>query len=243
HQKGSGGAVADRGAERDPIRPLKIAEGGGRNASTPIALPNAQHANLCRQMRGRLAERLRHRSQLPGVDDRDVPAHRRPLPPTDPSCPYAAVTRAAMAASASRPQERGSWDVLIPSDPARAKPCRAVFKVSDELTFTARRASSPADTLSSIAGYHSVVAVGIRPVLLVAAHDSSSLCTVISTLPRSAFETGQRDAARSSACSKPACSISGTRAWSFSSLVVTFGAPSTSSSVHAALTTSRSGGV
>ena len=72
---------------------------------------------------------------------------------------------------------------------------------------------------------------------------SSSLRTSILTLPRSALETGQRSAASPTACSKSGASRPGTRARTVSWTVVIRGAPSTSSSVHAALTVRRSGGV
>jgi hypothetical protein len=72
---------------------------------------------------------------------------------------------------------------------------------------------------------------------------STSSRMVISTLPRSAFETGQRSAACAILGSSPALSSPGTRARTVSSTVVIRGAPSTSSSVQAAVTARRSGGV
>jgi hypothetical protein len=72
---------------------------------------------------------------------------------------------------------------------------------------------------------------------------SSSLRTVISTLPRSAFETGQRAAACATFRSNSAVSSAGTRARTVSATVVMQGVPCTSSSVHAAATLRRRGGV
>jgi hypothetical protein len=69
---------------------------------------------------------------------------------------------------------------------------------------------------------------------------ASSLRTLISTLPRSALETGQRSAACPTICSNSAASSPGTCARTVSSTVVIRGAPSTSSSVQAALTATRS---
>src|SRR5215218_2702065 len=72
---------------------------------------------------------------------------------------------------------------------------------------------------------------------------SSSSRTLISTLPRSAFETGQSSAACSTFRLSPARSRSGTRALTVSAAVVIRGAPSTSSSAQAAVTVRRLGGV
>jgi hypothetical protein len=61
--------------------------------------------------------------------------------------------------------------------------------------------------------------------------------------PRSAFETGQRSAACATLRRSPALSSLGTGARTVSSILVIRGAPSISSSVQAAVTVRRSGGV